>query len=344
MNIGNVIRTYRKEKGFTQEELAKRLGVSTPAVNKWEKGHSLPDITLLAPIARLLEIDTDTLLDYKGDISDIEMNDLLHRLEEIMEKEDLETVYEWVKKQFQLYPKSEIFILSVRIMFYSYLLQKEDVVLYETYVLEHLEKLLCSNKQEVMQQAANLLYQHAYQNKNYEEAKRYLSFFETNLLERKRKEAQLYSKMGGSLTAYRMLEELLFQSYQSTNSYVQDLYLLAMDANDYDLAQVYVNKQIELAKVFEMGKYYEASCQLELATVNQDIEKCIQIMKDMLDSVEDMDRFSKQKIYKHMSFKEIDANHLRKVKDMLIENFKDIDVFQFLQEIDDYKKILNSVD
>ena len=41
MNIGTVIRTYRKEKNMTQEEMANRLGVTAPAVNKWEKGGSL---------------------------------------------------------------------------------------------------------------------------------------------------------------------------------------------------------------------------------------------------------------------------------------------------------------
>ena len=51
MQIGSVIRKYRKECGLTQEEMAKRLGVTTPAVNKWENGNTNPDIELLAPIA-----------------------------------------------------------------------------------------------------------------------------------------------------------------------------------------------------------------------------------------------------------------------------------------------------
>lgn len=38
MKIGGVIRKYRKEIGITQEEMANRLGVTTPAVNKWENG------------------------------------------------------------------------------------------------------------------------------------------------------------------------------------------------------------------------------------------------------------------------------------------------------------------
>lgn len=45
MNIGNVIKKYRKELGYTQEEMAKRLGVTTPAVNKWENGESKEELT-----------------------------------------------------------------------------------------------------------------------------------------------------------------------------------------------------------------------------------------------------------------------------------------------------------
>ena len=39
MKIAEVIRKYRKEAGMTNEELAKRLGVKAPAVNKWENGN-----------------------------------------------------------------------------------------------------------------------------------------------------------------------------------------------------------------------------------------------------------------------------------------------------------------
>lgn len=40
MTVGEVIREKRKELGLTQEQVARRLGVSAPAVNKWEKGVS----------------------------------------------------------------------------------------------------------------------------------------------------------------------------------------------------------------------------------------------------------------------------------------------------------------
>lgn len=49
MKINEIIRLRRLELGLTQEQLAQRLGVSAPAVNKWERAGSYPDITLLPP-------------------------------------------------------------------------------------------------------------------------------------------------------------------------------------------------------------------------------------------------------------------------------------------------------
>ena len=57
MKIHDVIRSKRKEMGLTQEALARYIGVSAPAVNKWEKGTCYPDITLLPALARLLKVD-----------------------------------------------------------------------------------------------------------------------------------------------------------------------------------------------------------------------------------------------------------------------------------------------
>ena len=61
MKINQIIREKRKELSLTQEQIADFLGVSTPAVNKWEKGSTYPDITLLPALARLLKTELNTL-------------------------------------------------------------------------------------------------------------------------------------------------------------------------------------------------------------------------------------------------------------------------------------------
>lgn len=62
MKINEIIKERRIDQGLTQEQVAEALGVSTPAVNKWEKGISYPDITILPALARLLRVDLNTFL------------------------------------------------------------------------------------------------------------------------------------------------------------------------------------------------------------------------------------------------------------------------------------------
>ncbi len=60
--IGKLIKEKRKEKSLTQEELASKLSISDKAVSKWERGLSLPDISLLIPLSEILDISLYELL------------------------------------------------------------------------------------------------------------------------------------------------------------------------------------------------------------------------------------------------------------------------------------------
>lgn len=61
-NFGSFVAALRKEKGFTQKELAQRLYISDKAVSKWETGASIPDTALLVPLAELLGVSVTELL------------------------------------------------------------------------------------------------------------------------------------------------------------------------------------------------------------------------------------------------------------------------------------------
>lgn len=60
--IGRFLLELRKEKGYTQKEVAGKLMVSDKAVSKWETGAGMPDISMLIPIATLFEISVTELL------------------------------------------------------------------------------------------------------------------------------------------------------------------------------------------------------------------------------------------------------------------------------------------
>lgn len=93
MKINEMIRERRIAKKLTQEQMAGYLGVTAPAVNKWEKGTSYPDITLLPALDRLLDTDLNTLLSFQEDLSDREIALFLNELSELSEKEGVETLY-----------------------------------------------------------------------------------------------------------------------------------------------------------------------------------------------------------------------------------------------------------
>ena len=62
MKTGELIAAARKGKGLTQRELAQKLHVSDRAVSKWERGAGFPDVSLLEPLAGVLELQVLDLL------------------------------------------------------------------------------------------------------------------------------------------------------------------------------------------------------------------------------------------------------------------------------------------
>ena len=61
MSIGKNISYFRKNKGYTQEELGQKIGVTNQAVSKWELETSMPDVMLLPQIANALDVTLDDL-------------------------------------------------------------------------------------------------------------------------------------------------------------------------------------------------------------------------------------------------------------------------------------------
>lgn len=59
---GKFIAKKRKSMNMTQNELAKKLHITDKAVSKWERGLSFPDISILIPLAEILNISLYDLL------------------------------------------------------------------------------------------------------------------------------------------------------------------------------------------------------------------------------------------------------------------------------------------
>ncbi len=340
MQIGQTIKKHRKEKGMTQEDMANRLGVTAPAVNKWENGHTMPDIALLSPIARLFDISVDELLSHKEELSDIEANKIAEEIYEKLKKEDYEDVFLWAKKQVEKYPDSTALLLWAAQMLDSYRKMEEvpDTDKYDDYIRQSYTRALESENEGIKSNAADALFYFHMNKKEYDEAEQCLAHFSNENPERKRKQAWLYSKQSKTEEAYKMYEELLYAAYQNVNQTFHGIYMLAMEEKDMKTAHMINEKIRELAHLFEMGLYHEVSNGLELATIEKDMPKTLEIVKTMLEDTESIMGFVSAPLYKHMAFHEPDKAYIKQVREDIMEGFQE-ETYNYMKENDDWQKL-----
>lgn len=333
MSIGKVIRKYRKEKNLTQEEMAGRLGVTAPAVNKWENENSYPDITLLAPIARLLDISLDTLLSFREELTQEEINGLVREADALLKEKPYEEALEWAKKKMEEYPNCEQLILYMAVIFDAQRITQAipNGEEYDDYFCSLYIRALQSSDEGTRIRAADSLVGFYMRKKQYDKAEEHLKYLSIQNPVRKIRQAEIYSETDRVREAYKTYEELLFSDYGRAGMALHGMYQLAMKEVDMERAHMLVDKQRELARCFDMGKYHEVLSELEIATWEKDADKTLIIMKEMMESLTQICSFRESPLYEHMEFKNVSEEFLKEMRHNLRECFRDEESYGFLK-------------
>ena len=334
MKLGKIIRKYRKEAGLTQEEMANRLGVTAPAVNKWENDNSLPDLTLIAPICRLLGITPDFLLSFREELTPEEIVLFIQELNEKLKMESYSDVFSFAKQKLEQYPSCEQLLWQTALVLDAWR-KTHDIPhaeTYDEYLCACYTRALESEDETLRSLAADSLFGFFVTKENYEKAETFLPYFSKENPERKRKQAFLYSKTNRIDDAYRAYEELLFTGYQMLSMVFHSLYRLSLEANDTKTAAAFVEKQTQLAKLFEMGAYHELSCQFDYAVETQDADAVFPLLEKMLASLPEMTHCQKSFLYAHIPFRKLDADFPKQLRNLLLEGLKKEEDFSFLRQ------------
>ena len=101
------------------------------------------------------------------------------------------------------------------------------------------------------------------------------------------------------------------------------------------------DKQKELAKCFEMGKYYEISSGLDLATLEKNGDLVVALAKEMLSCVAQIGDFRKSPLYEHMDFKEVNGEFVGELKENLLKCFRDGESYGFLKDDERWQRLIN---
>lgn len=102
--IGENIKKLRRERKITQEALAIHLGLSCQAVSKWERGDSLPDISVIVPMANFFRVSADEILGITTARREYDIENYLKEYASLDATDDLEAKYALVKKAYTEYP------------------------------------------------------------------------------------------------------------------------------------------------------------------------------------------------------------------------------------------------
>ncbi|MEW9095350.1 MAG: helix-turn-helix domain-containing protein [Clostridiaceae bacterium] len=304
MKISKVIRYYRKKENLTQEQVANYLNISAPAVNKWENGISYPDITLLAPLARVLKIDVNTLLAFNEKLTDVEVKNLTKEVGEMASKEGFQKAFKKGSDLIKQYPSCDELIYWISIVLRIHLLapQIEEKDKYERKIIEWLKLVAVSGKEKIASMAKLELSAMYREKKEYKKAQEILDKIPDIDVDKKIQQALLFESSGKIDEAYRVYESKLWENAHEAFATLSFIINLLYKEKKFSEAEEYVGHAKKVIEVFDFGAYYKYQLDLSLAREKQDKEKTIEMIINMVNEASGIDDAMKSKLYKHMKF------------------------------------------
>ena len=143
LKLPEKIRSFRKQRSLTQEQLAEVLGVTVGAVYKWEAGLSVPELAMLVELADFFDTSVDVLLGYE--MKDNRLEAAVQRLKEYRHNKDAAGLPE-AEKALKKYPNTFEVVYN-------------SGVLYQMLGLERHDKRLLSRALELLKASVRLLSQ-----------------------------------------------------------------------------------------------------------------------------------------------------------------------------------------
>ena len=104
IKLAENIKSFRKERKMTQEQLAEALGVTVGAVHKWEKDLSTPDLSLIFAMTDLFGTSTDVLLGYEWRNGNA--GDAIQKIQNLILERDFEEAVAESEKAMKKFPNN----------------------------------------------------------------------------------------------------------------------------------------------------------------------------------------------------------------------------------------------
>lgn len=321
MKMQEIIKLKRKELNLTQEQVAQYLGVTAPAVNKWEKGICYPDITLLPIIARLLKIDLNTLMCFEEDLSEFEINKLSQNILDEQENNTLDEIYSFILNKIKLFPTNDLLKSSLLGTFFIVRCLKGENSLYQKEIITMYKELTLSSNIDIQNNALDILISIAIEESNFEEA---TNFIEQLTDEEIKKESMLniYKKTSKFKEANTYLQENLIVNITNVITILTDLVEVAeLEKNTKKMKYLVdlIEQSVDLFDLWDILKYANSLKLYAITKNKQDYTNTLEKFKISIEKSWDIDESN---LYTEIENDTI-ASNFEIIKNLLLKNLED---------------------
>lgn len=348
MKINEIIRERRLAKQLTQEQIANYLGVTAPAVNKWEKGASYPDITLLPALARLLDTDLNTLLSFKEELTEKEIALFLNHLSALAETDGFEKAYAVAMEKLKEYPTCCSLMLNVAMlldgaaMWYG---KKESAEEYRAAIEALYQRALCSPDNHIRNRACSMLISRCMGRKEYDKAQELLHQLpEEAPVDKKQLQANLFIACDQLDEAARLEEEKLLSVTNEMNTILMTLMEIAIKENRMQDAEYIAEVSQKGAKLFDLCEYTSYVARFQLYSACKNRMKCLKVLIPMLNSLTHNWEIQKSPLYRHIKTKEPEKGFGAKMRKSILRLIREEADMAFLWESKEFQDSLQEID
>lgn len=345
MNMNEIVRERRKALGMTQEQVADCLGVSAPAVNKWEKGATYPDISLLPALARLLGIDVNTLFCFNESLSQKEIGLFLNKVVEVQKASGLDAEFVLAMEKVREYPTCAELLHMLALTLQGSLmmahLDDESQKPYDAQILSLYERVAKCGDEKYSKQANYMLASRLISEKQYEKAQELLDALpEYNALDKRGLQASLWVAQDRTNDAAKLLEHKLISALNDIQATLISLAKIAVKEGDFDTEKQLAKCGQSEAEVFGLWGYSAYIVPLEVAVTSKNVVESLDLLEKMLAAALMPWDVKKSPLYKHIEVKENGGNLGAQMMPSLISELEKSEEYEFLRGEEKFKRMI----
>lgn len=336
MKINEIIRKKRMEKGYTQEQMASFLGVSAPAVNKWEKAISYPDITLLPSLARLLDTDLNTLLSFQADPTQEEIQHFLDELVSAANTDGFDRAFHMAFEKLHEYPSCDALLLNTALTLEGLVITQAGNTEFSSY-MSAIEELYMrvskSHDPAICNQAKAMMISKHIGRKEFDAAQNLLDELpDTAMFDKKQLQSTLYLQQGDWIKAAQLIEQKVLSGISMVQSALYTLTEIAVKENHLSDAEQLAGTARQVTELFDLWECNTYIVDFLLALAKEDTRKCLEALQKMLPALEKNWKPARSPLYRHLSLK--DTNNSQMMRTWILNDLENPEnhAYDFLRD------------